>query len=97
VVSPEFAQPSTPDAEQIASIADGRARIDAIDARLRDLIAVRRRISLDIQQRRMTDGGPRIEHRREHQVLTTWSDELGPASTDVARALLALCRGRVGR
>ncbi|MFF2555874.1 chorismate mutase [Nocardia sp. NPDC058058] len=81
----------------IESIADGRARIDEIDSQLRELIAARRNISLDIQRHRLADGGPRIEHRRETQVLTSWSDELGAGGVDVARAVLGLCRGRMVR
>lgn len=79
----------------INSIADGRARVDEIDAVLRDLIATRCRISDRIQQLRMADGGPRVEHRRECEVLTAWSSGLGPPGADVARALLTLCRGAV--
>ena len=79
----------------ITSVADGRARVDEIDAVLRDLIAARQRISARIQQLRMSDGGLRVEQHREHEVLTAWSAQLGLAGADVARALLLLCRGPV--
>ncbi|MGH3672286.1 MAG: chorismate mutase [Pseudonocardiaceae bacterium] len=74
-------------------MADGRARVDEIDAVLRDLIATRRHISDRIQQLRLAGGGPRVEHRRECEVLAAWSVGLGPPGADVARALLTLCRG----
>lgn len=81
----------------ITSIPDGRARIDEIDAVLRDLIAARRRISARIQELRMSDGGPRVENGREHEILAAWSTELGSGGAEVAQALLALCRGPVPR
>jgi chorismate mutase len=79
----------------ITSIVDGRTRVDEIDAVLRDLITARLRISRRIQELRMADGGPRVEHGREHEVLAAWTRELGPGGAEVAHALLTLCRGAV--
>ncbi|MGF7234853.1 MAG: chorismate mutase [Frankia sp.] len=77
----------------IGSIAEGRTRIDDIDATLRRLVADRREISRQVQARRATEGGPRIEHGRENEIIAAWSDEFGPSGVDIALAILTLCRG----
>jgi chorismate mutase len=77
----------------IGSIAEGRTRIDDIDATLRRLVADRREISRQIQAKRATDGGPRIQHGRENEIIAAWSDELGPRGVEIAMAILTLCRG----
>jgi chorismate mutase len=80
-------------APTIGSIAEGRTKIDDIDASLRRLVVDRREISRQIQARRATEGGPRIQHGRENEIIAAWSDELGPRGTDIALAILTLCRG----
>lgn len=80
----------------ISSIDEGRQAIDDIDATLRRLVASRREVSRQIQERRATEGGPRIQHGRENEIIAAWSDELGPRGVDIALAILTLCRGSVG-
>jgi len=82
-----------PVAPTIASIDEGRALIDDIDVQLRGLVAVRRDISRQIQTRRTTDGGPRVQHSRENEIIAAWADELGPRGVEIALAILTLCRG----
>lgn len=82
-------------APTIASIDEGRQLIDDIDAQLRSLVAVRRDLSRQIQALRSADGGPRIQHARENEIIAVWADELGPRGVEIALAVLTLCRGSV--
>ena len=79
----------------ITSVDDGRRVIDEIDATLRTLVASRREISRQIQALRAADGGPRVEHARENELVAAWSDELGPRGVEIILAILTLCRGTV--
>lgn len=81
------------DAPTIGSVAEGRQIIDELDATLRRLVATRREVSRQIQERRTTEGGPRIQHGRENEIIGAWSDELGPQGVEIAMAILTLCRG----
>lgn len=83
------------DVPTVDTIEDGRAAIDEIDAALRSLIATRRTVSERIQALRKADGGPRISHARENQVIGAYADELGASGVEIAKALLTLCRGPV--
>lgn len=78
---------------QVSSVDEGRARLDAIDAELRDLVRTRREISQQVQRLRHKAGGPRIEHSRENQILNAYGDELGRAGVGLALAVLEICRG----
>jgi chorismate mutase len=80
----------------IESVAAGRARLDDIDAQLRDLVRARRDISRHVQQLRREAGGPRIEHSRENQIVNTYADELGRPGVGLAMAVLEICRGLPG-
>jgi chorismate mutase len=80
----------------VSSVADGRARLDAMDAEIRDLVRARRALSQQVQQLRRDAGGPRIEHSRENQILKTYGDELGRAGVGLALAMLEICRGLPG-
>lgn len=80
-------------APTIASIDEGREAIDAIDVQLRDLVSARRDISRQIQAFRSADGGPRIQHARENEIIAAWADALGPRGVEIALAVLTLCRG----
>jgi chorismate mutase len=82
--------------EVVSSVADGRARLDAMDAEIRDLVRARRALSQQVQQLRRDAGGPRIEHSRENQILNTYGDELGRAGVGLALAVLEICRGLPG-
>jgi chorismate mutase len=77
----------------ITSIDDGRQAIDDIDAALRTLVAARRDVSRQIQELRSANGGPRIQHGRENEIIAAWAEQLGPGGVDIALAVLTLCRG----
>jgi len=77
----------------VSTVAEGRARLDAIDAELRDLVRARREISQQVQRLRRDAGGPRIEHSRENQIVNSYGDELGRAGVGLALAVLEICRG----
>ncbi len=87
------ALPSVTPAPTISSIADGRQTIDEIDVQLRALVGARLEISRQIQALRSSDGGPRIQHQRENEIITAWSRELGPCGVEIALSILTLCRG----
>jgi len=80
----------------VSSVAEGRARLDAIDADLRALVVARREISQQVQRLRRETGGPRIEHSRENQIVNAYGDELGRAGVGLALAVLEICRGLPG-
>ncbi|WP_261564847.1 chorismate mutase [Frankia gtarii] len=81
----------------ISNIAQGRQHIDDIDAHLRELLATRRDLSQQIQALRSAEGGPRIEHARENEIIAVWADELGPRGVEIAMAVLTLCRGAAAK
>jgi len=81
---------------EVSSVDEGRARLDAIDAELRDLVRARREVSQQVQRLRRDAGGPRIEHSRENQILNAYGDELGRAGVGLALAVLEICRGLPG-
>lgn len=81
---------------EVSSIDEGRTRLDAIDAEIRDLVRSRREISQQVQRLRREAGGPRIEHSRENQILNGYGDELGRAGVSLALAVLEICRGLPG-
>lgn len=72
---------------------DLRAEIDRLDVELLALIEQRRRVSAQIQQLRMAEGGPRVVHSREAEVIGRWKAALGGSGTRIAQALLDLSRG----
>ncbi|MFC5906914.1 chorismate mutase [Streptacidiphilus monticola] len=80
--------------EAAAVIAGARARIDALDTQLLDLIDQRRAVSAEVQAARIASGGPRLSLTREMEILERYRARLGRAGTDVAMLLLELCRGR---
>ncbi|MCK9893757.1 chorismate mutase [Frankia sp. AgB32] len=84
-------------APTISTIAEGRQLIDDIDAQVRALLASRRDLSGQIQALRSVEGGPRIEHARENEIIAAWADQLGPRGVEIAMAVLTLCRGVPGQ
>jgi chorismate mutase len=84
------AAPPAPD-----GVSGGRARIDALDAELIELIRRRVAVSAEIQSARIATGGRRLDLRRETEVIGRYTQELGRPGTSVAMALLELGRGRV--
>jgi chorismate mutase len=89
----DVADASTAAAPTVTTIDEGRQLIDSIDAQLRSLVAVRRDVSRQIQTLRSADGGPRIQHGRENEIIAAWADQLGPRGVEIALAVLTLCRG----
>src|SRR4051794_29321805 len=78
----------------VASVPDGRARIDDLDDRLMALLAQRRAVSIQIQRLRVEAGGSRVQHSRENEIIQRWSETLGDGGVDLALAVLGHCRGR---
>ena len=79
----------------VSTVADGRALLDDIDARLMNLLGERRTVSKQVQQLRVQDGGSRVEHSRENAIIRRWAETLGDGGAELALAVLAHCRGRV--
>jgi chorismate mutase len=75
-------------------VATGRARIDEIDAEIVRLITERTLVSESIQRLRQAEGGPRVVHARENEVVGRWRGALGRPGATIALALLELGRGR---
>lgn len=71
-----------------------RARIDAIDDAVAELVIERMRLSLQIQTARVNAGGPRIVISRERAIRQHYLDVLGAGGTAIADAMLRVCRGR---
>ena len=94
---PPSVPPAVPAGQAAADpIAAGRARIDELDAAIIALVEQRIAVSRGIQRARLAAGGRRLEHSREVEVVNRYATTLGPSGTDVALAVLALCRGTVG-
>lgn len=74
-------------------VASGRARIDEIDAEIARLVRERTDVSRQVQRARQAEGGPRVAHARENEVVGRWRDELGRPGGAIALALLELGRG----
>ncbi|HEY3872054.1 MAG TPA: chorismate mutase [Actinocrinis sp.] len=72
----------------------GRARIDALDRQIGELILRRIEVSRAIQAARIADGGRRVDLRRESEIIGGYRAALGKPGTAIAMALLELCRGR---
>jgi chorismate mutase len=85
---------TTPTSDAVASIADGRELIDAIDDEILHLLQRRRAVSTQIQQLRVEAGGSRVEHSRENAVIRRWVEALGDSGVELALAVLGHCRGR---
>jgi chorismate mutase len=80
--------------EQAAQvIADGRARIDALDDEIIALVQTRLEVSRGNQQARMAIGGGRVEHGRELEIMNHYAAVLGRPGGALALALLEVMRG----
>ena len=75
-------------------IADERARIDQLDARILGLVRERVEASARVQEARIAAGGRRVHLARENEILARYRAELGRPGTDLAMTLLGLCRGQ---
>ncbi|MCW2678991.1 MAG: chorismate mutase [Frankiales bacterium] len=76
------------------TVETGRARIDQIDAEIVRLVQERCGVSAQVQRARQADGGPRVAHARENEVVGRWRAALGRPGGTIALALLELGRGR---
>ena len=80
--------------EQAAQvIAEGRARIDALDDQIIALVQQRLEVSKRNQQARMAIGGGRVEHGRELEIMNHYAGQLGRPGGALALALLEVMRG----
>lgn len=80
--------------EHVSSVDDGRARLDAIDGAIIELLTQRRHVSKQVQALRVAAGGSRVEHSRENAIIRRWSEALGESGVELAMAVLNHCRGR---
>lgn len=78
----------------VATVDEGRERLDAIDAAIIELLTQRRHVSKQVQALRVSAGGSRVEHSRENAIIRRWSDALGESGVELAMAVLTHCRGR---
>lgn len=88
---------SASDDDGARRLADGRARIDAIDDQIIALVRDRVATSSELQLLRMAAGEPRIVHTRELQIVARYSDALGKPGAQLALTILELCRGLTSR
>ena len=80
--------------EQAAQvIADGRARIDALDDQIIALVQSRLEVSKGNQKARIAIGGGRVEHGRELEIMNHYASALGRPGGALALALLEVMRG----
>jgi chorismate mutase len=80
--------------EQAAQvIAEGRARIDALDDEIIALVQQRLQVSKRNQQARIAVGGGRVEHGRELEIKNHYAGKLGRPGGALALALLEVMRG----
>ncbi|WP_436773330.1 chorismate mutase [Yinghuangia sp. YIM S09857] len=89
------AAPQSPAAAPDQVIADTRARIDDVDRRIIALITERVALSKEVQRTRIAAGGRRVQLTREMDVIGRYREALDKPGTEVAMALLELCRGRI--
>ena len=83
-------------APAVTDVPAGRRTLDGIDAEIRELLARRIAVSRQVQSLRRSAGKPGIQHQRENEVIGGYVDALGDPGTDIALAILQLCRGRTG-
>lgn len=93
--SPAASVTDTPAATPDQVIADTRARIDDLDRRIITLITERVALSQEVQRTRIAAGGRRVQLTREMDVIGRYREALDKPGTEVAMALLELCRGRI--
>lgn len=89
------AAPTAPAAAPDQAIADTRARIDDLDRRIIALITERVALSQEVQRTRLAAGGRRVQLTREMDIIARYREALDKPGTEVAMALLELCRGRI--
>ncbi|WP_059012965.1 chorismate mutase [Streptomyces specialis] len=75
-------------------VAEGRERLDALDAGIIALVKERVTVSEQVQAARIAAGERRVNLTREMEILRRYRDELGRQGTQLAMTLLELSRGR---
>lgn len=78
------------------SIEELREEIDQLDSIILASIQRRSQISKLVGETRISEGGTRLVHAREMQIIERYS-ELGPEGKDIALPILKLGRGALGR
>jgi len=82
--------------EQQPTIEERRERIKQIDEAIAQLALERTIESRAIGKERMASGGTRVVHSKEYEVIKRYSSVLGDEGRQIALALLALGRGKLG-
>lgn len=99
-VSPELTtsveMQTTLETDQMPDIDQLRGTLDNLDTIILDALRQRQALSQEIGKLRMADGGPRIVHSREREIIERYS-VLGEEGNSMALAILAMSRGRLGR
>ena len=85
--------PTTGTPSREAHILALRMRIDELDTVLIGLLQQRARLSAEVQCTRMAHNGPPLAPGREEVVRIHFRSGLGARGSDVADAVLSLCRG----
>ena len=93
--TPVSEQP-TPDTADAPDIPALRQEIDQLDAEIIRLVKRRAEVSGIVGKVRMANGGTKIVHNREIDILARYR-ELGPEGKDIALILLRMGRGPLGR
>jgi len=89
---------STPVSDQpTPDIPSLREEIDHLDAEIIRLIGRRAEVSGIVGKTRMANGGTKIVHNREIDILARDREGLGPEGKDIALILLRMGRGPLGR
>ena len=70
-----------------------REEIDHLDAEIIRLVKRRAEVSGIVGKVRMANGGTKIVHNREIDILARYRDGLGPEGNDIALILLRMGRG----
>ena len=89
----QLTQESLSEEQAAQVIAEGRARIDALDDEIIALVQQRLEVSKRNQQARIAVGGGRVEHGRELEIMNHYAGTLGRPGGALALALLEVMRG----
>ncbi|MFC0544477.1 chorismate mutase [Kutzneria chonburiensis] len=74
-----------------------REEIDHLDAEIIRLVRRRAEVSGIVGKTRMANGGTKLVHNRELDILARYREGLGPEGKDLALILLRMGRGPLGR
>jgi chorismate mutase len=90
-VSTPVSDQNTPDIPAL------REEIDHLDAEIIRLVRRRAEVSGIVGKTRMANGGTKLVHNRELDILARYREGLGPEGKDLALILLRMGRGPLGR